>query len=61
MSLLELYSMLTNCGVDAGFADLFYKLPKDAMESGLFPIISDSQVLEMCCYLDTSRMFESLL
>ncbi|WOG99244.1 hypothetical protein DCAR_0518592 [Daucus carota subsp. sativus] len=48
--------MLTDCGVDAGFADLSYKLSKDAMESGLLPLISDSQVLEMCCYLNTSRM-----
>ena len=56
ISMLELYSMLTDCGVDAGFADLFYKLPKANMECGLFPVTSDSQALEMCTHLDSSRL-----
>ncbi|WOG86677.1 hypothetical protein DCAR_0205894 [Daucus carota subsp. sativus] len=56
ISMLELYSMLTDCGVDAGFADLYYKLPKANMESGLFPVTSDTQALEMCTHLDSSRM-----
>ena len=56
MSLLELYSMLIDAGVDASFADLYYKVPKASMEDGIFSITSDSQVVEMCTHLDSTRL-----
>ncbi|KAL1803610.1 hypothetical protein ACET3Z_032257 [Daucus carota] len=41
---------------DASFVDLYYKVPKASMEDGIFPITSDSQVVEMCTHLDSTRL-----
>lgn len=56
LSLLEVFSMLTDCGVNVGMCELFYKLPNSIMDFGLFPLNSDIHVVEMCKVVEDSRL-----
>ncbi|KAK1383687.1 hypothetical protein POM88_021422 [Heracleum sosnowskyi] len=54
--LLELYTMLVECGLNAAMTELFYKLSSSVMDLGLCPINYDKHVVEMCNGLDGSRL-----
>ncbi|KAK1398971.1 hypothetical protein POM88_008834 [Heracleum sosnowskyi] len=50
----DLFTIKLHIGVR--MCELFYKLPKSAMDFGLFPLNFDSRVIEMCKLVEGSRL-----
>ena len=48
MSLLEITSMLVESGAEGGFYEIWYKIPGNSTERGLFELVSDDELLVMC-------------
>lgn len=55
ISLLEINTMLVDCGSRGGCYSLWYKLPGTTMEKGLFELETDDDLMLMCTLLDTKN------
>ena len=56
MSYLEIGNMYTECGGTGYVSEVNYKLPDADFDSGLFPLSSDENVLQMCNSLPANRV-----